>query len=156
MKRFLLLLIMIRALASVAAEPAALDPAQAAKFARLTLAGIDREYPNKPMSVLTTAQDLKSTQAMHPAFYGCFDWHSSVHGHWMLVRLLRLQPGMTNAPEIRARLSAHLTVTNLAAEAAYFETKENRTFERMYGWAWALRLAAELHAWDDPDAREWA
>jgi hypothetical protein len=63
---------------------------------------------------------------------------------------------MTNAPEIRARLSAHLTATNLAAEAAYFETKENRTFERMYGWAWALRLAAELHAWDDPDAREWA
>jgi hypothetical protein len=156
MKRFLLLLFMVHALASVAAEPAVLDPARAANFARLALAGIDREYPNKPMQVLTGAQDLKSPQALHPAFHGCFDWHSSVHGHWMLVRLLRLQPGMTNAAEIRARLAAHLTATNLAAEAAYFETKENRSFERMYGWAWALRLAAELHAWDDPDAREWA
>jgi urease accessory protein UreF len=93
---------------------------------------------------------------MHPAFFGSFDWHSSVHGHWMLVRLLRLYPDMTNAPEIRARLAAHLTATNLAVEAAYFDAKENRSFERMYGWAWALRLTAELRSWDDPDARQWA
>ena len=135
---------------------AVLDTAHADKFARLALAALDREYPNKPGEVLAGAQDLKSPRAMHPAFYGCFDWHSSVHGHWMLVRLLRTNSDMTNAPEIRARLAAHLTATNLAVEAAYFDVKGNRSFERMYGWAWALRLAAELRAWDDPDAKQWA
>ncbi len=134
----------------------ALDTAHAEKFARLALAGIDREYPNKPGEVLTGAQDLQSPRAMHPAFFGCFDWHSSVHGHWMLVRLLRLHPDMTNAIEIRARLAAHLTATNLARETIYFEPKDNRSFERMYGWAWGLRLAAELHSWNDPDAQQWA
>jgi hypothetical protein len=132
------------------------DAAQADKFARLVLAGIDREYPNKPGEVLTKAEDVMTPRAMHPAFYGCFDWHSSVHGHWLLVRLLRLHPKMACAAEARARLAAHLTAENLAAEAAYFEKKENKSFERMYGWAWALRLAAELRAWDDPDARRWA
>jgi hypothetical protein len=92
---------------------------------------------------------------MHPAFYGSFDWHSSVHGHWMLVRLLRLHPALKNAAEIRARLGAHLTAANLQAEAAYLEEKESRGFERMYGWAWALRLAIELRTWNDPDAARW-
>lgn len=133
-----------------------LDNVRAEKFARQALAGLDREYPNKPGEVLAGPQDLMTPRAMHPAFYGCFDWHSSVHGHWMLVRLLRQYPGMTNASAIRARLAAHLTATNLAAETAYFEPKDNRNFERMYGWAWALRLAAELRSWDDPDAQQWA
>jgi Protein of unknown function (DUF2891) len=93
---------------------------------------------------------------MHPAFYGCFDWHSSVHGHWMLARLLRLYPGMKNAAEIRARLDAHLTAANLQAETAYLDEKESRGFERMYGWAWALQLATELRTWNDPDAARWA
>src|ERR1019366_1817111 len=146
--------IMVQMIVSAAA--AELDTAHADKFARLALAGIDREYPNKPSEVLTSAKDLLSPRAMHPAFFGSFDWHSSVHGHWMLVRLLRLHPDMASAAEIRARLTAHLTATNLAVEAAYFDVKDNRSFERMYGWAWALRLAAELHAWDDPDAKEWA
>jgi hypothetical protein len=101
-------------------------------------------------------QDVLPPRAMHPAFFGCFDWHSSVHGHWMLVRLLRLHPELSVANEIRARLAAHLTATNLAVEAAYFELKENKSFERMYGWAWALRLAAELRSWNDPDAEQWA
>jgi len=139
-----------------AAEIPALDTASADKFAQLTLAGIDREYPNKPDEVLTGAQDLQTPRAMHPAFFGCFDWHSAVHGHWMLVRLLRLHPEMASAPEIRARLAAHLTASNLVVEAAYFEPKGNRSFERTYGWAWALRLAAELHSWNDPDAQQWA
>jgi hypothetical protein len=136
--------------------PSPLDPTRAAAFAQLALKGIDREYPNKPAEVLRGPADIMSPSAMHPAFYGCFDWHSAVHGHWLLVRLLRVCPGLPGAPAVRARLAAHLTAANLAVEAAYFEPKENRGFERMYGWAWALRLAAELKAWDDPDARAWA
>jgi hypothetical protein len=112
--------------------------------------------PNKPGEVLRGPDDLMSPRAMHPAFYSCYDWHSSVHGHWLLVRLLRLFPDLAGAADVRARVAAHLTVANLATEAAYFERKDNRSFERMYGWAWTLRLAAELKAWDDPDARQWA
>jgi len=137
----LLLLIMNSALLT-AAPTSSLDAVQADKFAHLALVGIDREYPNKPSETLTGPADLRSPRAMHPAFFGCFDWHSSVHGHWMLVRLLRTQPDLKSAPQIRALLAAHLTATNLAQEAAYFESKENRGFERMYGWAWGLRLAA--------------
>jgi hypothetical protein len=79
-----------------------------------------------------------------------------VHGHWLLVRLLRISPGLPVAAEVRSRLEAHFTAANFAREAAYFEPKDNKSFERMYGWAWALRLAAELKTWDDPQAREWA
>ncbi len=140
---------------SAAVADTALDASSADKFARLALAGLDREYPNKPGEVLRGPQDVLPPRTMHPAFFGCFDWHSSVHGHWMLVRLLRLHPELPVAAEIRARLAAHLTATNLATEAAYFETKENKSFERMYGWAWALRLAAELRSWNDPDAKQW-
>ena len=133
-----------------------LDATRVSAFAQLALKGIDREYPNKPAEVLRGPQDIMSPAAMHPAFYGCFDWHSAVHGHWLLVRLLRVCPGLPEATTIRTRLSVHLTAANLAAESAYFEPRENRGFERMYGWAWALRLAAELHMWNDPDARQWA
>ena len=138
------------------AGPGGLDVNRATALARLALQGIDREYPNKPAEVLRGPQDILSPSAMHPAFFGCFDWHSAVHGHWLLVRLLRLFPAWPEAALVRARLSAHLTAASLATEAAYFEPRENRGFERMYGWAWALRLAAELAAWDDPDARQWA
>jgi len=133
-----------------------LDAERAAALAQLALTGIDREFPNKPGEVLAAADQLRTPREMHPAFYGCFDWHSSVHGHWVLVRLLRLFPEMKNAGEIRARLDAHLTAANVLAETAYFEEKRNRDFERMYGWAWALRLAAELRSWNDPDSVRWA
>ncbi len=94
--------------------------------------------------------------ALHPAFYGSYDWHSSVHGHWMLVRLLRLFPDLKEAPEIRAVLGAHLTAENLKVEADYFARKESKSFERPYGWAWLLKLAQELNGWDDPDGKSWA
>jgi hypothetical protein len=129
---------------------------QAAGFVKLALAGIDREFPNKTGHVTTGPDDLKSPRAMHPVFYGHFDWHSSVHGHWMLLRLLKQFPAAPFAGEVRALLGRRLTAVGLAAEAAYFRVKENRSFERMYGWAWALRLALELRTWDDPDGREWA
>ena len=141
-------------ISSSAQEP--LDAERAAAFAKLALNGIDQEFPNKPGDVLAAPEDLRTPKQMHPAFYGCFDWHSAVHGHWMLVRLLRIQPAISNAAEICARLDAHLTAENIATETAYFEDKKNRGFERMYGWAWALRLAAELRSWNHPDATRWS
>ena len=92
---------------------------------------------------------------MHPAFYGCYDWHSSVHGHWMLIRLLKTNPNHSAASESRKRLDENLTEANIQIETAYFDEKENKSFERMYGWAWLLRLAAELHTWDDPMGQKW-
>lgn len=129
---------------------------QAVAFVELALAGIDREYPNKTGHVTVGPDDRKSPQTMHPVFYGHYDWHSSVHGHWMLLRLLKCFPEAPFAGEVRGILKARLTREGLRAEAAYFRIKENRSFERMYGWAWALRLALELRTWDDPDGREWA
>jgi hypothetical protein len=129
---------------------------QSSAFARLALKGITKEYPNKPGHVLNGDADVKGPRALHPAFYGCFDWHSSVHGHWMLVRLLRLFPDLPEAKAIRAALAEHLTAKNLKAEADYFTQPNRRSFERTYGWAWLLKLAEELHSWDDPDAREWS
>lgn len=153
--RFAVLILGLAA-GACASESQSLTPDLAAAFTKLALKGVDQEYPNKPGEVLRGPEDLMSPRAMHPAFYGCYDWHSSVHGHWLLVRLLRLFPKLPGAADVRARLGAHLTPENLAKEAAYWEPKDNRSFERMYGWAWALRLAAELKAWDDPDARAWA
>jgi hypothetical protein len=129
---------------------------RASAFARLALAGIGREYPNKPDHVLNDAGDVKSPRALHPAFYGCLDWHSSVHGHWMLVRLLRLFPDLPERAQIRGVLREHLSAANLKAEADYFAQPNRRSFERTYGWAWLLKLAEELHGWDDPDGKEWS
>lgn len=129
---------------------------QAEGFVKLALAGIDREYPNKTGHVTSGPDDLKTPRAMHPVFYGHFDWHSSVHGHWMLVRLLKRFPDASFSAEVRKTLKQRLSAAGLQAETAYFQQKENRSFERMYGWAWALRLANELHGWDDPDARGWS
>lgn len=129
---------------------------QVTRFARLALDGITKEYPNKPSNVMVGPESVESPQEMHPAFYGCFDWHSSVHGHWMLVRLAKLYPEASVAPEIRALLDEQLTAQKLQAEADYFDAKENLSFDRPYGWAWTLRLAAELREWDDPDAQRWA
>lgn len=128
---------------------------QAAGLAALALAGLDREFPNKPSNVLGSAAAVVTPKEMFPAFYGCFDWHSSVHGHWLLVRVLRLYPEAPHASEIRARLAAHFTAANLEKEAAFFADDLNKSYERMYGWAWLLRLVAELHVWDDPDAKIW-
>jgi hypothetical protein len=144
---------------------AKLDAVEADRFAQLALAGIDREFPNKPADVLTSSADAKVPKLVHPAFYGSYDWHSSVHGHWLLIRLLRLYPDFPHAGEARARLREHLSAEALETEAAYFEKRENLSFERMYGWAWALRLAAELQDWQaeiaagkrpkDEDVEQW-
>lgn len=129
---------------------------QASSFARLALKGLRKEYPNKPGDVLNGVKDVKSPREMHPAFYGCFDWHSSVHGHWMLIRLLRLFPELPEGKEIREALAENLTADNLRVEAEYFSRPNTQSFERPYGWSWLLKLAEELHGWDDPDGRQWA
>lgn len=141
---------------AVAEEMPAMSPKQASAFARLALKGLHKEYPNKPGDVLNGPADVKSPKEVHPAFYGSYDWHSSVHGHWMLVRLLRLFPDLPEAKEARAALGADLTEANLKAEAAYFGQPNRQSYERPYGWAWLLKLAEELHGWDDPDGRAWA
>jgi len=115
---------------------------QASTLAALPLACVQREYPNKIDHVLHGAPDVQSPRALHPAFYGCFDWHSAVHGHWTLARLLRRFPQLPEAAAIRAVLDANLTAENLAAERAYLQLRP--AFERMYGWAWLLELATEL------------
>ncbi|MDG1810266.1 MAG: DUF2891 domain-containing protein [Pirellulaceae bacterium] len=132
-----------------------LTETQVSAFADLALQGMDQEFPNKPSNVMVDAQSVQSPKEMHPAFYGCFDWHSSIHGHWMLVRLLRLYPNHPRMAEIRAKLNEHLSAENLAKEADYFAMKQNRSFERMYGWAWAFRLMAELKEWDDAQGNQW-
>lgn len=150
-------LVLALATAGRAVEPLpSLTREQASNFARLALAGIDREYPNKPGHVMGGPGDVKGPKGLHPAFYGCFDWHSSVHGHWMLARLLRTFPDLPEAGRIRSMLNDHLTAEKLRAEADYFARKDSQSFERPYGWAWLLKLAEELHGWDDPDARSWS
>jgi hypothetical protein len=128
----------------------------ASHFAQLALACIQRELPNHIQHAITGPDDIRGPRALHPAFYGCLDWHSAVHGHWMLVRLLRTHPALPEAGAIRAALDANLTQDHLAAEVAYFTAPHRAGFERPYGWAWLLQLAAELHIWNDPDARRWA
>ena len=129
---------------------------QAESFARLALDGIVREFPNKPSNVLASPRDAQTPREMHPAFYGSFDWHSSVHGHWMLIRLLKLNIlEEATSDEAYALLNIHLTRENIKKEADYFLEKQNKSFERMYGWAWFLRLCGEIENWDSPQGRIW-
>ena len=137
-------------------EPASLDASRAASLAALSLGCVEREYPNKPAVVLEGDSDVRPPRQLSPAFFGCFDWHSSVHGHWALVRLLRVAPTLPQAGAVRAVLSRHLTPQRIAGELATFSAARNKTLERPYGWAWLLRLGAELHGWNDADARRWA
>ena len=139
-----------------AKEPEGLSPETAAGLSKLALHCIHTEYPNKPGHVINDANDVKNPATLHPVFYGCFDWHSSVHGHWMLVRLLKIFPDLASAPDIRAALDANITAENVAAEVAYLRQPNRKSFERTYGWAWLLKLAEELHGWDDPDGIRWS
>jgi len=124
-------------------------------FAGLAMGCIQKPFPYKPGHVIQHATDNDLPVTMHPSFYGCFDWHSSVHGHWMLIRLLNLFPQMERADEIRVMLAANLTKVNLDQEADYFSRTGTKSFERTYGWAWLLKLVEELHDWNDDDGRLW-
>ena len=134
-----------------------LDAATAERFANLALACIHREYPNKTgHHILTSDRDARPPRELTPAFYGCFDWHSAVHGHWMLVRLARLFPDASFAARVRHALAKNLTAANLSREAEYVQSDVRASFERPYGLAWLLQLAAELAEWNDSNAQEWS
>lgn len=129
---------------------------QANKLAALPLACINTEYPNKLGQTLGGEEDLKSPKELHPAFYGCFDWHSAVHAQWTLVKLLKQFPKLEKADEIKAKLEETLSKENIAKEVAYFKTENNKDYERTYGWAWLLKLSQELQTWDSDLGEELA
>lgn len=164
MKRIIILL----ALAAILAGPlqaeessqaVPVDAELAARFARLALDCVHREYPNKISHVLNSPADARTPSSLYPVFYGCFDWHSSVHGHWLLVRLLntvpedRMPAGLRD--EIIAALMQSFTAEAVAGEVAYFNETGRQSFERPYGMAWFLQLTAELRQWQDPLAAAW-
>lgn len=128
---------------------------QAERLSQLPLKCIGQEYPNKPGNTMGDSSYIQGPREQHPAFYGCFDWHSAVHGHWSLVRLLKKFPDMPDAQEIRNRLNQNLTEANIDAEVRFFEDKNNSSYERTYGWAWLLKLTEELKTWDDPQGKRW-
>jgi hypothetical protein len=129
-----------------------LDAARVSAFVRLSLDCVDREYPNKPSNIVDGDETVLPPRELTPAFFGCFDWHSAVHGHWAMVRALKAYPELAEADAIRRVLADHLTRERLAAELGHFAKNRNKLFERPYGWAWFLRLAAELRGWDSPEA----
>jgi hypothetical protein len=136
------------------ADDVTFDAAAADRFAALALECVHRDYPNKIAHVLDSDEDAKPPRALTPAFYGCFDWHSAVHGHWLLARLARTFPDAAFAEPSRNALAKSLSRENIAVEVAYLTGEGRASFERPYGLAWLLQLAAELREWDDPLARE--
>lgn len=141
---------------SVTAQSPAFDADDAERFARLALDCVHKEYPNKIAHVLSGDADVKPPRELTPSFYGCYDWHSAVHGHWLLARLARTFPEAAFAAEARSALDKSLQPEKIAAEVAYFEGAGRVSFERPYGLAWLLQLAAELRQWPEPQARRWS
>lgn len=133
------------------------DAKAAERFANLALACVHKEFPNHISHTLNGDVDVAPPRKLTPAFYGCYDWHSSVHGHWLLARLVRTLPDAAFVPAARDALRQSLTAENIAQEALYLKGEGRASFERPYGLAWLLQLAAELREWDDPQAKEmWA
>lgn len=153
---WLLLLAMAAAPVLPAQADVAMDPAAAARFAQLALACVHLEYPNKISHTLQGDADVRPPRELTPVFYGCYDWHSAVHGHWLLARLARLEPDAAVAVKAREALAASFTDARVAAELAYLRGAGRASFERPYGLAWLLQLTAELRAWPDPEAERWA
>jgi len=150
MRRILLLLLII----AIPIHAAELDEKAAERFANLALACVNKEYPNKIGHNLNSDRDVLPPRTLTPAFYGCYDWHSSVHGHWLLARLARTFPNAPFAKPAREALRHDLTPENIAEEVKYLEGEGRASFERPYGLAWLLQLGAELREWDDPLAKE--
>ena len=128
----------------------------ASRFARAALGHLGREWPNKLDHVMAGPEDVQNPRTLHPVFFGSFDWHSCVHGYWLLARLYRRLPELPERTEIRALFDGRLTPANAAAEVAYLARPEARGFERPYGWAWALMLFSEVAQHETPEGREWS
>jgi hypothetical protein len=144
------------ALAAAPSPPSTVDAAAAGRFASLALACVHKEYPNKVSHVLEGDADARPPRELTPAFHGCYDWHSAVHGHWLLARLARRFADAPFARPAREALARSLTPANIAAELRYLEGKGRVSFERPYGLAWLLQLASELREWDHAEARAWS
>jgi len=138
------------------APPTTLDAGTAARFAQIALRNIVCEFPHKLDHVMASDADVRAPRELHPAFHGSFDWHSCVHMHWLLARVRRRFPVLANAKEIDALFDDNLRAAAIAGELEYLARGESGAFERPYGWAWLLKLAAELHAADDDDSRRWS
>jgi hypothetical protein len=141
-------------MSAAAQDTGGFDTRAAQRFASLALACVHKEYPNHISHTLNSDADAVPPRKLTPAFYGCYDWHSSVHGHWLLVRLVRTFPDAPFVPTAREALRQSLTAENIVQEAAYLRGEGRSSFERPYGLAWLLQLVAELREWDDPQAKE--
>ncbi|HHS13219.1 MAG TPA: DUF2891 domain-containing protein [bacterium] len=122
---------------------------------RLAMNCVQKEFPNKLSHVMNHLGEVQRPRFLHPAFYGCFDWHSSVHAHWMMVRILRTFPNIPEAKEIRRLLNENISSRNIRNEVKYLDQPNRKSFERTYGWAWLLKLSQELMEWNDPDGIQW-
>jgi hypothetical protein len=131
------------------------DPAFLERMARIALANLDREYPNHIQHLMDGDVDAAPPRELHPVFCGAYDWHSAVHNYWLLVRLLRLMPEASFAPEAREFIARRLNPADVAQECSYFDDARRASWERPYGLAWLLQLAAELREWRAPEARRW-
>jgi len=139
-----------------AGDETSMDTATVERFAGLALECVHQEYPNKIGHVMQSDEDVAPPRELTPAFYGCFDWHSSVHGHWLLTRLSKLYPDAEFAAAAKAGLGRSLSKEKLAGDAAYLAGEGRASYERPYGLAWLLCLAEELHTWDDESAQRWS
>jgi hypothetical protein len=133
-----------------------LNEAHASTFANAALAHVRREYPNKLDHIMSGPVDVQSPKALHPVFYGSFDWHSCVHGYWLLARVIRRYPELQQAHQIRALFDYQFTTERIEVERAYAAHPSRKTFERPYGWAWLLMLAGEFAQHDSDDGRRWS
>ena len=156
MRRVVCAVLALLAMHSAAQNTRQFEIQAAQRFAGLALACVHKEYPNHISHTLNSDADAVPPRKLTLAFYGCYDWHSSVHGHWLLVRLIRTFPDAPFVQPARQALRQSLTAENLAQEAAYLRGEGRASFERPYGLAWLLQLVAELKEWDDPQAKEMA
>lgn len=150
--KFLIFILCSFSLVGISQE---LDLVQAKRLIQLPVKCMQQEYPNKMGQVLNAESDLHGPKTLHPTFYGCFDWHSSVHGHWLIIRLMKEYPSLKTDSLINL-LHQNINTNNIKQEIAYFETKLNGSFERTYGWNWLLKLQLELDSWEDEDGKQLA
>jgi hypothetical protein len=150
------LLLLATLLAALPARGLAGESAATGRFVALALSCVHQEYPNKLSHTLRSDADARPPRELTPAFFGCYDWHSAVHGHWLLARALHLQPQAPWAADARTALARSLRPEALSAELEYLRTPGRAAFERPYGLAWLLQLGTELRGWSDPDARRWS
>jgi hypothetical protein len=155
MKNIILSILLSSACLNAFSQQLTID--QAIKLARLPMHCINTEYPNKTSHLINDAAEaVMSPSQLHPAFYGCLDWHSSVHGHWMLVRILKQYPSIPIRDSIINVLGNSFTYEKIKAEADYYDKfKNSNTYERTYGWAWLLKLDQELLTFNDPAGKQW-